>query len=208
LEELIMTNRTRPALLVLAIAAVSSGFSLPRNAQTAAAGPLRNTVSSVRLADDEMAKVAVAKIYGAGETHDKITGTATFTQIEHGVKIVVDVDGLTPGKHGIHIHEKPDLTDPKLISAGAHFNPGGAEHHHGSPDDAKRHAGDLGNIEVDDKGHGHLELKDDELAVDGKNGVVGHSVIIHAKVDDLKTQPSGASGDRVAGGAIVLKGGD
>jgi Cu-Zn family superoxide dismutase len=166
---------------------------------------IQNSVPAARPLADEMAKEAVAKIFGAGENHDKITGTATFIQGTNGIKIVVDVDGLSPGKHGIHIHEKPDLTDPKLTSAGGHFNPDGKEHHHGGPDDAKRHAGDLGNIEVDDKGHGHLELTDEALAIEGKNGVIGHSIIIHAKVDDLKSQPAGASGDRIAGGAIVRK---
>ena len=201
-----MSNRTRSALLALVVGTASVGFGISQRAALAA--PAGSEIPAICLADDEMAKVAVAKIFGAGKTHDKITGTVTFTQAAHGVKIVVDVDGLTPGKHGIHIHEKPDLTDPKLISAGGHYNPDGAEHHHGSPTDAKRHAGDLGNLEVDDKGHGHLELSDEELSVDGKNGVVGHSVIIHAKEDDLKTQPSGNSGDRVAGGAIALKAAD
>jgi Cu-Zn family superoxide dismutase len=149
---------------------------------------------------------ATAAIHGAGDNKDKITGTATFTESDKGVKIVVDVDGLTPGKHGIHIHEKTDLSDPKLAGAGGHFNPDGKEHHHAGPDEAKRHAGDLGNIEVDDKGHGHLELTDDQLSIAGqKNSVVGHSVIIHAKEDDLKSQPAGNSGDRVAGGVIEAK---
>jgi Cu-Zn family superoxide dismutase len=153
----------------------------------------------------EVGKEAVAEIHGAGDTHDKIHGKATFTQEADGVKIVVDADGLTPGKHGIHIHEKPDLSDPKLISAGGHFNPDDADHKHAGPTDPKRHAGDLGNIDVDDKGHGHLELTDDALAIEGKRGVVGHSIIIHEKEDDLKTQqPPGNAGGRVAGGVIVL----
>ena len=149
---------------------------------------------------------AVASLHGAGENRDKVTGTVAFTADGNAVKIVVDVDGLSPGKHGIHIHEKTDLSDAKLAGAGGHFNPDGQEHHHSGPDDAKRHAGDLGNIEVDDKGHGHLEMTDDQLSIAGqKNSVVGHSVIIHAKEDDLKSQPSGNSGDRVAGGVIEAK---
>ena len=155
---------------------------------------------------EEADKEAIAHIYGAGDTHDKIHGMATFTAAApKGVKVVVDVDGLTAGKHGIHIHEKADLSDPKLTSAGGHFNPEGAEHHHSGVDDPKRHAGDLGNITVDDKGHGHLELTTDALSIEGKNGVVGHSIIIHEKEDDLKTQqPPGNAGGRVAGGAIIM----
>jgi Cu-Zn family superoxide dismutase len=155
---------------------------------------------------EEADKEAIAHIYGAGDTHDKIHGMATFTAAApKGVKVVVDVDGLTPGKHGIHIHEKADLTDPKLMSVGGHFNPDGAEHHHAGTDDPKRHAGDLGNITVNDKGHGHLELTTDALSIEGKTGVVGHSIIIHEKEDDLKTQqPPGNAGGRVAGGAIIM----
>jgi Cu-Zn family superoxide dismutase len=156
-------------------------------------------------AAEEAGKEAVAHIYGAGDTHDKIHGMATFTAAEKGVKVVVDVDGLTPGKHGIHVHEKADLSDPKLMSTGGHFNPDDADHHHAGTDDPKRHAGDLGNITVDNKGHGHLELATEALSVEGNHGVVGHAIIIHEKEDDLKTQqPPGNAGGRVAGGAIVL----
>jgi Cu-Zn family superoxide dismutase len=168
---------------------------------TVSAAPAQNTATAAA----EVGKEAVAEIHGAGDTHDKIHGKATFTQEATGVKIVVDVEGLTPGKHGIHIHEKADLSDPKLMSAGGHFNPDGASHKHAGPTDAVRHAGDLGNIEADDKGHGHLELTSDALAIEGTRGVVGHSIIIHEKEDDLKTQqPPGNAGGRVAGGAVVL----
>jgi len=171
----------------------------------------RNTDSSAGLATQPVnmdlaaadEKEAVAEIHGAGENHDKIHGKATFTQAAKGVKIVVHVEGLKPGKHGIHIHEKTDLSKPDLSGAGSHFNPGGAEHHHAGPTDENRHAGDLGNIEVNEDGKGHLELTDDELSIEGKNGVIGHSVIIHADPDDLKSQPAGKSGDKIAGGVIV-----
>jgi Cu-Zn family superoxide dismutase len=161
-----------------------------------------STDAAVVAADS--ATSAKAEIHGAGDTHDAIHGTAMFTATTGGVKVVVDVTGLKPGKHGIHIHEKADLSDPKLISAGGHFNPGGTEHKHAGPTDPKRHAGDLGNIEVDDGGKGHLEITDDALTIDGKTGVIGHSIIIHEKEDDMQTQtPPGNAGGRVAGGAIV-----
>jgi len=158
-------------------------------------------------AAEEADKEAVAHLMGAGANHDKIHGTATFTAAApKGIKVVVDVTGLTPGKHGIHIHEKDDFSDKeKFMSVGGHFNPEGAEHHHSGTDDPKRHAGDLGNITADDKGHGHLEMTTDALSIEGKDGVVGHAIIIHEKEDDLKTQqPPGNAGGRVAGGPIVL----
>lgn len=165
--------------------------------------------SRTTLADNPTNKgEAVAIIHGAGDNKDKIKGEASFVPEAEGIKITVDVTGLTPGKHGIHIHQKSDLTAPDLSSAGGHFNPGGASHHHGGPDDATHHAGDLGNIDVDENGHGHLELMSHDLTVeDPKTGVIGHSIIIHAKPDDLKTDPAGNSGARVAGGAIVLRNG-
>lgn len=159
--------------------------------------------AEMTVAAADQGKTAVAVIHGAGDNRDKIHGKATFTQEADGVKIVIDVDGLAPGKHGIHIHEKNDLSKPDLSGAGPHFNPGGTEHHHSSPDDPKRHAGDLGNIEADQDGKGHLELTSNELSINGPtNGVVGHSVIIHKDPDDLKSQPAGNSGARIAGGAI------
>ena len=153
-------------------------------------------------------QAAIAIIHGAGDNKDKITGTVSFVPDGSGVKIVADVNGLTPGKHGIHIHVKSDLSSPDLKSAGPHFNPGGESHHHGAPDDPNHHAGDLGNIEADANGHGHLELMSSDLTIeDSKTGVVGHSVIIHAGEDDLKSDPAGKSGDRIAGGAINVRNG-
>lgn len=144
---------------------------------------------------------AVAQIKGAGANKDKIKGTVTFVQAQEGVRILVDVTGLAPGKHGIHIHEAADLSDPELKGAGPHWNPEG--HKHGGPAENMRHAGDLGNITADDKGNAKTELKVAGITVNGpKDAVVGHSVILHEKEDDLKTDPAGASGARIAGGVI------
>lgn len=145
------------------------------------------------------ATMAVAHIANASAHKEKITGTVTFTAVTGGVKVVADIDGLTPGKHGFHIHQKPDLSAPDLTSAGAHFDPGG-KHKHGGPESAEHHAGDLGNIVADEKGHAHLEGEFKGLTIEGEMGVVGHSVIIHAKEDDMKDVKS--AGPRIAGGAI------
>jgi superoxide dismutase, Cu-Zn family len=142
---------------------------------------------------------AVAHVANASGHKEKITGTVTFTAVEGGVKVVADIDGLTPGKHGFHIHQKADLSAPDLTSAGPHFDAGG-KHKHGGPESAEHHAGDLGNITADDKGHAHLEGVFKGLTIEGETGVVGHSVIVHAKEDDLKDIKS--AGARIAGGAI------
>lgn len=181
-----------------------AGSIAPQQPAQAVADPgpaTRPAVMAVAAADE--GKSAVAEVHGAGDMRDKIHGKVTFTQESDGVKIVAEVEGLPPGKHGIHVHEKNDLSKPDLSSAGGHFNPGGASHHHAGPEDASRHAGDLGNIDIGPDGKGRLELVSNELSIEGKNGVVGHSVIIHRDPDDMKTQPAGNSGPRIAGGAIV-----
>jgi Cu-Zn family superoxide dismutase len=131
-----------------------------------------------------------------------VTGWATFTeQAGGGVKVVVHVEKAAPGTHGLHVHEKGDCSDPEAKSAGGHFNPTGMEH--AGPMDEKHHAGDLGNIEVKADGTGHLEITSRMLTVkEGPNSVVGRAVIFHEKVDDLKTQPTGNAGGRLACGVI------
>ena len=133
---------------------------------------------------------------------NQVSGTVTFTDVDGGVKIVGDFDGLLPlGTHGLHIHEKGDCSAPDASSAGAHFNPGNSAH--GGPDSAIRHAGDLGNVVADKAGHAHYERIDRQIKLSGSDSIIGKSVIIHQKRDDFKTQPSGDSGSRQACGLIV-----
>ncbi|MEY2545000.1 MAG: superoxide dismutase, Cu-Zn family [Verrucomicrobiota bacterium] len=127
-------------------------------------------------------------------------GTIIFNKTADGAKVLVDLEGLKPGKHGFHIHEKGDCSDPKAASAGAHFNP--AKKHHGGVDTPERHAGDFGNIEADASGKAHVEVQLKGVKFDGADSIIGKSVIVHDKEDDLKTDPSGNSGDRIACGVI------
>ncbi len=131
---------------------------------------------------------------------NSVSGTVTFTKVDGGVKIVADVAGLTPGQHGFHIHEFGDCSAPDATSAGGHFNP----HHmqHGGPDATMRHAGDFGNLEADASGKAHYERVDATLSFDGADSIIGRGVIVHEKADDLKTQPTGNAGARVACGAV------
>jgi Cu-Zn family superoxide dismutase len=149
-------------------------------------------------AQAESATKAVANL--SPTKGNSVSGTVIFTKVEGGVKIVADVTGLTPGQHGFHIHEFGDCSAPDATSAGGHFNP----HHtqHGSPDAAARHAGDFGNLEADASGKAHYERVDTTISLDGADSIVGHGVIVHEKADDLKTQPTGNAGARVACGVI------
>lgn len=132
----------------------------------------------------------------------KVTGTVTFTQEKDGVRVDADVRGLTPGAHGFHVHEKGDLSKPDLTSAGGHFNPTG--HPHAARDAAERHIGDLGNLEAGADGWAKLSFVDSKLQLSGPHSIIGRAVIVHAKADDLKSQPTGDAGGRVAGGVIGI----
>jgi Cu-Zn family superoxide dismutase len=141
---------------------------------------------------------AIAVLYATAGNH--VTGTVTFTKVEDGVKIVADLEGLSPGDHGFHIHEFGDCSAPDGASAGGHFNP---DHHvHGAPNTIDRHVGDLGNITADASGKGHYERVDTDIALQGSHSIIGHSVIVHAKADDMVTQPTGNAGARVACGVV------
>lgn len=130
------------------------------------------------------------------------SGTVTFTKLQTGVKIVADVSGLTPGPHGFHVHEFGDCSAPDASSAGGHFNPSRAQH--GAPNSPLRHAGDFGNLVADVSGKAHYERVDTMISFDGANSIIGRAVIVHENVDDLKTQPTGNAGGRVACGVIGI----
>ncbi len=131
-----------------------------------------------------------------------VRGMVWFTQEEEGVRVVAEVTGLSPGKHGFHIHEFGDCSDPQAKSAGGHLNP--THMPHGSPTAAKHHLGDLGNLEADEKGEAYLERVYPFLNLDGPHSIVGHAVIVHEKEDDLTSQPTGAAGARLACGVIGI----
>ena len=133
-----------------------------------------------------------------------ISGSATFTQVGSEVRVVVEVKGATPGEHGLHVHEVGDCSAPDAKSAGNHFNPGNQAH--GSPSADPHHGGDFGNITVGPDGSARLELALAGLTVaSGPSSVVGRSLVLHEKPDDLRTQPSGNSGNRIGCGVIQLK---
>jgi Cu-Zn family superoxide dismutase len=153
--------------------------------------------SLASFASAQETKKAVAILHSASGS--QVTGTVTFTLMGDTVQVVADITGLTPGKHGFHIHEFGDCSAADASSAGGHFNP--MKKPHGAPDAAERHAGDLGNLEADSAGKAHLELKDNMLKLSGENSILGRGVIVHEKVDDW-SQPTGNAGGRVACGVI------
>ncbi len=147
-------------------------------------------------------QVAVATLQPKSGT--QVTGTVTFSQKGDKVEVVANVKTLSPGKHGIHVHEKGDCSASDASSAGGHFAPGGGQH--AGPTEPKRHAGDLGNLEADANGNATFTITTDALRVgSGDRDVIGKAIIIHGDPDDLTTQPSGNSGGRIACGVIEKK---
>ncbi|NVO18455.1 MAG: superoxide dismutase family protein [Bacteroidetes bacterium] len=131
-----------------------------------------------------------------------VSGLISFTKVEGGIKVTADLEGLAPGKHGIHIHECGDCSAADGSSAGGHFNP--MAMNHGAPMDAMRHEGDMGNIEANDSGKAHMEYVDHSISLEGSSSIIGRSVIIHKNEDDLKTQPTGNAGPRIGCGVIGI----
>jgi Cu-Zn family superoxide dismutase len=141
------------------------------------------------------------------------TGTVNFEQTDADTcKITYEIKGLTPGKHGFHVHEKADFSDG-CKSAGPHYNPHGKDH--GGPEDENRHVGDLGNIEPGADGVAKGEIVDKLIKLTGEHSVVGRSMMVHADPDDLgkgdhsepgtngkTSKTTGNAGARIACGEI------
>jgi Cu-Zn family superoxide dismutase len=130
----------------------------------------------------------------------KVAGTVHFKKEGGGVHVTGALTGLAAGNHGFHIHEFGDCSAADFTSAGGHFNPAGNPH--GGPKDAKRHEGDMGNVEATADGNATIDYVDSQLSFEGAKSIVGRGVIVHANPDDFKTQPTGNAGGRVACGVI------
>jgi Cu-Zn family superoxide dismutase len=158
---------------------------------------------------DKKTAVANLKTAPAASTQPswgKPTGTVKFTQTgEDKVKVAYDITGLTPGTHGFHIHEKGDLSAADFSSAGPHFNP--TKHKHAGPKAEQRHAGDLGNIEADNSGNAKGSVTADGLSIGtgAASDIAGRAIVVHEKADDLKSDPAGNAGARIAAGVIEAK---
>jgi Cu-Zn family superoxide dismutase len=133
----------------------------------------------------------------------KVQGVVNFLQELGQIRVEAHITGLTPGEHGFHIHETGDCSAPDASSAGGHFNP--TDMAHGGPMSHNRHVGDFGNLKANASGEAHYSKVIPNLKVGGTTSIIGKAVIIHEKADDLKTQPTGDAGGRVACGVIEKK---
>ena len=161
-----------------------------------------------------VAVAAMGLFFGAGSAHaakaraalqpksgSGVSGEVSFEEKSGGVLVRLNLAGAPAGAHGFHIHEKGDCSSADGLSAGGHFNP--LKTPHGGPGDVKRHAGDLGNVTADASG----AVKRESLFAGftlgwGPTSALGKAVVLHAKADDLKSQPTGDAGGRIACGVI------
>lgn len=133
----------------------------------------------------------------------KVGGVVTFSEVDGGVKVVAHITGLpADSEHGFHIHEFGDARSSDMMTTGGHYNPWGASH--GGPHTEEHHAGDLGNLKTDANGVAKKEVVMKGISIAGKNPILGRAIIVHAKRDDLKTNPAGDAGPRIAYGVIGI----
>lgn len=133
-------------------------------------------------------------------------GGLKLTAAGAGVKISGMLQGLKPdSEFGFHFHEKGDCSAPDATSAGAHFNPNSQDH--GNPQAQPHHAGDMLNVKSDAQGVAEVSLDNPEVSLQTgqTNDILGKALVMHAKPDDYKTQPSGNSGDRIACGVVAVQ---
>ena len=131
-------------------------------------------------------------------------GDVTITQTANGSLLLVgELNGLQPGTHGFHFHTVGKC-DPTFDAAGGHFNPTNRQHGMRNPNGY--HGGDLPNINVPAGGTLRVEVFTDAVSLSGNNRLLdadGSTLMIHALADDYSTDPSGASGERIACGVIT-----
>jgi len=177
-----MLPRYRPSTII----AVASLVAL------AACSPETGSEAANDTASGNVAAPAAAQLTdGAG----KAAGEVTIGEDANGVTLRLSAAGLPQGTHGVHLHETGQCDTPDFKTAGAHWNPTGRKHGRDSP--AGAHMGDLANIQIEADGKGGSIF----LVSATRNALAdasGTSLVIHAKADDYKTDPSGNSGDRIA----------
>ena len=166
---------------------------------------LTRSAVGVSLALFALSSLGVAKTkVELKDAQGKDVGSILIWDQGPGVALQLELHDLTPGEHALHFHQVPKCEGPDFKSAGGHFNPESKKHGFDNPEG--HHAGDMKNFTVGADGKAKTKLDDGEVTLkDGPHSLLtnGAAVVVHAKADDYKTDPSGSSGDRVACGVIT-----
>lgn len=181
--------------LVLGLGACGTGDK----AATAVASetPPASEVVATETASGAAGATAVANLRDA---QGKAIGTATAMPGADTLTLSLRAEGLPPGDHGVHVHMVGKCEGPKFESAGAHLNPGNKQH--GLENAQGQHVGDMPNLTVGADGRGTLTYALKGGSIDALLDGDGSAIVVHAKADDQKTDPSGDSGDRIACGVF------
>lgn len=138
------------------------------------------------------------------DAEGKPAGTVNLSSEGGAIVVDIKVSGMPAGEHGVHIHETGKCEAPDFKSAGGHWNPTGVKHGMASPDGA--HRGDLPNLTVAEDGTGTLRFRINESTISGTPDSLldsdGAAFIVHSGPDDMKTDPAGDSGERIACGVF------
>lgn len=140
---------------------------------------------------------AVAILHDAS---GKDVGRASATEVAGGIRFTIDAMGLPPGTHGAHVHMTGLCDAPAFTTAGGHWNP--TQRKHGSMNPQGPHEGDLPNLVIDNGGRGTIGAVIPGATMSALLDPDGAAMVVHAKADDLMTDPSGNSGDRIACGVF------
>jgi superoxide dismutase, Cu-Zn family len=115
------------------------------------------------------------------DTNGRHVGVAVFRERRGELVVRASARRLAPGFHGFHVHAVGECVPP-FISAGGHFNPGGAAH--------GDHAGDLPTLLVNDDGTGELRFVTDRFSVRDLFDADGSALMVHAGRDNYANIPS------------------
>ena len=168
---------------------------------------MRSTLFAVFVSVPLLASAAPSATATLRDAQGKTVGMATVTPGDGGVKIAVSVSGVAPGLHGFHVHAVGKCEGPDFKSAGGHFNPAAKEHGLENPKGA--HAGDMPNLSVGADGVGKGEFLARGASLEPGPGSLfpdgGTAVVLHASPDDMKSDPAGNAGARIACGVVERK---